>query len=313
MPSRTSFSTATIVLASAILAALAWLPDALGETLESPDGPGLVESDAASHPQGNYQPGSLNPFSSEPDDRSASGPSAPAAEQFLGPEAPSLPPDQSAGLGLPRLRESWLYRPLSVGFFLGGVQGNSLIDDWVGEKQGVLGGVRLGWDHDCSWGGEMRFASGSVDIYDTQRAKLAQWEADNAAGMAADNPRRRRFEPRDGLDLFLWDVDLLYYPCGDSALRPYLLTGIGIAHISFYDRLSRDLGEVMVGMPVGLGLKCRLEDWLALRLECLDNIAFAGGTGLNTLHHVSLTGGVEIRFGGPRRAYWPWNPGRHYW
>ena len=25
-----------------------------------------------------------------------------------------------------------------------------------------------------------------------------------------------------------------------------------------------------------------------------------------------VTGGIEVRFGGPRKAYWPWNPGRHY-
>ena len=34
---------------------------------------------------------------------------------------------------------------------------------------------------------------------------------------------------------------------------------------------------------------------------------------LETVHHLLATGGVEVRFGGSRTAYWPWNPGRHYW
>ena len=28
---------------------------------------------------------------------------------------------------------------------------------------------------------------------------------------------------------------------------------------------------------------------------------------------LSLTVGVEYRFGGTRKAYWPWNPGKSYW
>ena len=66
-------------------------------------------------------------------------------------------------------------------------------------------------------------------------------------------------------------------------------------------------------MPFGFGLKVRcIRDWLALRLEMLDNVAF-GSAGLDTMHNITLTGGVEVRFGGPRKSYWPWNPDRYLW
>ena len=31
------------------------------------------------------------------------------------------------------------------------------------------------------------------------------------------------------------------------------------------------------------------------------------------MHSLSLTTGLEFRFGGTRKAYWPWNPGLLYW
>ena len=51
-----------------------------------------------------------------------------------------------------------------------------------------------------------------------------------------------------------------------------------------------------------------------MRLECCDDVIFAGNAGFNTSNDVSLTGSLEIRFGGSRKNYWPWNPGgQHSW
>ncbi len=55
------------------------------------------------------------------------------------PNGPPCPPD-------------WLEHPLSVGWFLGAVQGSPLIEDWVGMDRGVYGGVRVGFDHDANLG-----------------------------------------------------------------------------------------------------------------------------------------------------------------
>jgi len=262
----------TLVLAWLVLAILVWPPASRGQ--EIPDGPDVFAEIYA-----------------------------PSVQQTLG---------RCRHLGRPLQRESWLYRPLSAGWFMGMVQGSPLIDDWVGEKRGFFGGYRLGWDENHYWGGEMRFAFGSVELRDSQRAKDAQLAADMAAGHQAGDPWLQRFDGRRDADLFLWDLDVLYYPWGETQWRPYLLLGVGTTRIRFIDRLSVRYDKVMFAMPLAIGLKYRCNDWLAVRFEVADNMAFGGGR-LETLHHLSITGGAEVRFGGSRRAYWPWNPGRHYW
>lgn len=210
-------------------------------------------------------------------------------------------------------RQTWLYRPYSVGWFAGELWGGAVIDDWVSQRQGFVGGIRLGWDADAFWGLEMRCALGELALVDSQRAVRAQQTADDMAGLAEDDPLRLRFDRRRELDLFLWDVNLMFYPLGDTRLRPFAMIGLGTARVSFKDRLSNEYDEIVLGMPVGGGLKWRLNDWLALRCTLSDNIALSGGSGMNTLHELSLTGEVEVRFGGSRRTYWPWNPGKFYW
>ncbi|OHB70814.1 MAG: hypothetical protein A2V70_13735 [Planctomycetes bacterium RBG_13_63_9] len=215
------------------------------------------------------------------------------------------PPSRHRGLGHPLQQESWLYRPFSAGWFMGMVQGGPLIDDWVGQKQGFVGGYRLGWDQDYYWGGEMQFAFASIRVYDSPRAITAALEADPAG--------HERFDHRRDAALFQWDASVLHYPWGDSQWRPYLRAGLGTARVRFDDRLSRHYDKTVLAMPLAVGMKYRCNDWLALRFECADNIAFGGGSGFDTVHNLTLTGGAEIRFGGTRKAYWPWNPGRTYW
>ena len=47
-------------------------------------------------------------------------------------------------------------------------------------------------------------------------------------------------------------------------------------------------------------------------LEVADMIHLGGGR-FETLHNLTYTAGAEFRFGGVRRGYWPWEPGRHTW
>jgi hypothetical protein len=44
----------------------------------------------------------------------------------------------------------------------------------------------------------------------------------------------------------------------------------------------------------------------------LDNISL-GADGLDTQHSISLTAGMELRFGAPPESYWPWRSSRPVW
>ena len=225
----------------------------------------------------------------------------------------SLPGRQHGRMGQPLSCESWRYRPFSAGWLMGLMVGSPLIDDWVGLREGFVGGYRFGWDFDHHWGCEMQFGFASIGLYDSDRAKQARQAVDALLNLAADDPYLTRFEQRRDADVSLWDIHFLYYPWGDATWRPYGSIGLGSMHVSFMDRLSERHSKSFLGLPLALGLKYRCNDWLALRVEVSDNMAFGGGPGFNTLHNLSATGGLEIRFGGTRKVYWPYSPGRHYW
>jgi hypothetical protein len=206
-------------------------------------------------------------------------------------------------------REPWIYRPISVGIFYGAIVGSPLMDDWINQKTGTLAGVRFGWDFDDDWGVEMRIASSTMPIVDSELQIAMQQQYDNERGLPWDSPYRYRWDTGRTADHFLWDVEMLWYPWGDSDLRPYLLFGLGLDRISFEDRMEQSYAHVLVGMPVGIGIKHRWADWLAFRVEVLDNIAFAGHSTFEPQNNFSITGGFEVRFGQPRTFYWPWDPG----
>ncbi len=217
------------------------------------------------------------------------------------------------GMGQPLTRESWRYRPFSAGWLMGLTVGAPLIDDWVGLREGFVGGYRLGWDYHNHWGCEMQFGFASVGLYDSDHAIQAQQAADALLGLDPSDPFLTRFDQRRDADVFTWDVHFLHYPWGDAAWRPYWSIGLGSMHVRFMDRLSERRSKALLAVPIALGMKYRCNDWLALRVELSDNIAFGGGPGFNTLNNLMVTGGMEVRFGGTRKVYWPYSPGRHYW
>jgi len=235
----------------------------------------------------------------------------------LGPEFQGLPAGPLAewlgGPPQPLLREDWRYRPFSAGWFMGVAQGSSLVDDWVSADQGFFGGYRLGWDLRRWWGCETRFAFGHMRVGDSQRAIDAQQSADDARHIDPLDPFRRRFDAGRDMRVGFWDIDLVYYPFGETVWRPYLMVGVGLAKLEFADRLSHHYDDVMFALPVAVGVKRRVTPWLALRFELADTMAFPDDIDINAVHTVSFTGAMEVRFGGTRKAYWPWNPGRHYW
>jgi len=243
------------------------------------------------------------------------GPEPPyfAEGQLLTPDTPFMQRDEPAwglhgfgnqgkprhkGLGQPLLRSSWLNRPLSVSSFAGVMHGSPLINDWVGQKTGYFGGYRFGLDFDHYWGLELRYGFGTIPLWDSQRAKAA-------SSFGEDRPH--------DTDIVLGDFDLLYYPWGDSTWRPYFMVGLGAAGLKFQDLLGNPFKRTVFAMPLAFGLKYRCNSRLVLRFDFADNIIFGDGHGFDMLHNLSINGGVEIRYGGTRTAYWPWNPARHYW
>jgi hypothetical protein len=224
---------------------------------------------------------------------------------------PLMPFGSGYGAAPPLLQEQWRFRPFSIGWFMGGVAGGPLLDDWVNQKSGYFAGYVMGWDFTRYWGCQMRLGFGWLRLGDSQRAIDAQEAADESLDLPPGHPFYERFDQRRDSDLVLWDLSLLYYPWGNTTWRPYLTAGLGAARIDFLDRLSVRRADTVLEMPLGAGVKYRLRDWLALRFDFTDNIAF--GRSFDAVHDISLTGGVEILFGGTRKAYWPWNPSRYYW
>jgi hypothetical protein len=99
-------------------------------------------------------------------------------------------------------------------------------------------------------------------------------------------------EARDadrGDRLMIWSASMLYYPWGDAMIRPYWRCGLGVTELDFPN-----------------------EDGERGRVELTDHFGF-GTSDVETQHNVSLTFGLECRYGAHPRSYWPWNPDRHIW
>ena len=79
----------------------------------------------------------------------------------------------------------------------------------------------------------------------------------------------------------------------------------------YYEEPACSFGSHL-STPLAMGLKYRWNDYFAWRLEFSDDIAYSWNPH-NALHSLSVTLGLELRFGGTRKAYWPWNPGTSYW
>jgi opacity protein-like surface antigen len=216
------------------------------------------------------------------------------------------------GSGAPAMRETpwanWSECPISVGAFAGAMNGGPLLSDWVGTTTGFDDGWRVGWDVTPSWGAEMRFAFASLALYDSYRADQALIAQDNASGLAADDPERSRFDHRNA-EMFQWDVDVLYYPWRETRLRPYVLAGIGLTDVNFSDRLGEGYHVTCLSLPLGIGVKYLCDDNMALRLDLMDDIAMSNQH-LQTQNNLSLTAGLELRFGGSRKIYWPFDLSR---
>lgn len=193
------------------------------------------------------------------------------------------------GRGLPLEGSSLRNRPYHVDWFVGPLLGDDLINNRVSQQNVLFGGVRIGWDFDYYWGIEWRFGRADPEI---QYAEL-QSNANEESYVVSD-------------------VDLVYYPWGDSKVRPYFLIGIGAAQIDFLDDADIYHDATLATMPMGGGVRFQQWPWLLWRLEILNNMSF-GDDNISTLHTVSITAGMELRLGARPASYWPWRTSRKIW
>ena len=197
--------------------------------------------------------------------------------------------ERFTGWGQPLYGTSWLNRPLGASWFAGFMEGGTPIPHKVSQHGGFFGGYRFTWDYDYYYGLEARLGAGAIGL---------------------SYPEINR--PTATSDIYLADVSVLYYPWGDSRWRPFVTAGLGTTKISFYDYHDQYYGGVLASLPFGVGLKYRLREWVALRAEIIDNVAFGRGP-FSTFQNVSYTTGMEVRFGGLRTLYYPWFPSKQIW
>lgn len=195
---------------------------------------------------------------------------------------------RNVGLGGPLVGTSWLNRPYYFGGELGPLWITRSMSDSVSRDTDAFGGLFLGWDWDHYWGSELRF-------------DWAEPELENR--LAPDAPRTDSF--------FTWSYSFMYYPWGDSNVRPYWRWGIGNTHVDFPTVWGNRRDEWLLTFPIGLGVKYPIRRWLALRAEFTDLLA-VGQNGIPTQHNLALTFGAEWHFGVRPKSYWPWYPSRHY-
>jgi hypothetical protein len=196
---------------------------------------------------------------------------------------------RNVGWGRPLVGTSWLNRPHVAGVALGPMWMTRSLEDSVSRDTDVIGSIYCGWDWDYYWGSEFQFA------YATPELRNAE---------APDAPHGDR--------MFHWNYSLMYYPWGDSEIRPYWRLGVGDSKFDFPTDAGNRHDEWLLTFPVGVGIKYPCRRWLAARAEFVDLIS-VGGNGVASQHNLVLSFGLECHTGARPQSYWPWNPSRHIW
>lgn len=187
---------------------------------------------------------------------------------------------RAIGYGQPLRGTSWLNRPYEVNVDFGALIMTGDPATNVRRGNDFFTAIQAGWDWDHYWGTQVRAGWSTPELVSTSVAN----------DDSADN-------------LFIVDGSIVYYPWGDSKLRPYYRLGMGLTDIEFTNQLGRRQHELMFTIPMGLGVKYAKNRWLAWRAELANNLAI-GSNEANTLNNITLTFGLEGRFGGRPNGYW---------
>jgi hypothetical protein len=184
---------------------------------------------------------------------------------------------------------SWLNRPFHIDWFAGPLISDSPNkSNLVRQTNELFGGLRFGWDFDYYWGTEWRFGWADPEVF-------YEGSTDRQPGQ-----------------YFVSDVNLIYYPWGDTRVRPFFVAGLGVSEIGAMHNDGGPLEATLLGMPFGLGIQFQQTPWLAWRAEIMDNVAW-GSEGVSTTQNISFTAGMNIRYGARKPSYWPWRTSRHSW
>jgi hypothetical protein len=189
---------------------------------------------------------------------------------------------------VPLANSSWLNRPYHVDWFAGPLLTGGTISESVSQSNEMFGGLRLGWDFDYYWGLEWRLGWSDPELF-------VDGSSDSVEG-----------------DYFVSDVDLVYYPWGDTKVRPYFQLGLGVTQLDTLRDGVSPYQATLLSMPMGIGLQFAQTPWLAWRLEIINNLAF-GDDDVQTMNNIAFTGGMEIRMGAKPNSYWPWRSSRTIW
>jgi len=196
---------------------------------------------------------------------------------------------RNAGLGVPLVGTSWLNRPYYIGADLGAIWITDGVTENISRDLDFYGGIFAGYDWDYYWGSELAVHRATPEL----KNEVAR-------------------DARRGDRMLLWTASMLYYPWGDSMYRPYWRVGIGAMEIDYPTDSGSRRDEALWMFPIGIGIKYPFNRWLIGRAEFADQLGL-GNSNVSTQHDLTLTFGLEWRYGAHSRSYWPWNPDRHIW
>jgi hypothetical protein len=189
---------------------------------------------------------------------------------------------------IPLHYSSWLNRPWHVDFFGGPMLSGDPDRGRVEQENDMLFGLRFGYDFDYYWGAEWRLG----------------W-ADPVVQLDSEP------QPFEG-DFFVTDVSLMYYPWGDTKVRPYFQAGMGATLLDSMYLDNHPQQATLLSTPFGMGVVVAPTRWLSFRLEVVDYLAW-GSNGVDTMNNVLFAGGMEWRLGARPNSYWPWRSSRTMW
>jgi len=199
------------------------------------------------------------------------------------PFGPRTPDDaKDLGIGLPLVGSGWRSQPFSITTFSGFTDGGPLIPGHLNQQPSYYGGLNIGWDYDHHWGIEKRLGFGVLNLTNGEHQPIP------ATGLSVTGEYR-----------------LMYYPLGDARWRPFLTAGVGWSDFYFQDDRGANHLDTVGMIPFGAGLKYLWSERLAVRIDLIDEITFAGGA-LSDFHYAALTMGLEFRYG-KRLINMPWH------
>jgi hypothetical protein len=178
---------------------------------------------------------------------------------------------------------TWTRYPFYFEKFTGLAHLDEPVHGQINNGQGNLFGGRLGWDIAKYAGIETRLGYVRATLNDTAHPLIPSHE-----------------------NFLFWDANFLVYPFGDRRWRPFGMVGMGLADVGFIDDMGRTWHQTLITLPVAVGVKYRVNNLTALRLDVTDNIVFGtaeGGNGRHTMSNIAVFFAFERRFGLPHRSY----------